>query len=145
MPRRTLCLLLSSGVSLWLGATATARADVTDTRLLAQPATSATHVAFVYAGDLWVARHDGGDVRRLTTDDGLESNPAFSPDGRRLAFSAQYEGNTDVYVVPVEGGVPTRLTWHPGADLVQAFTLDGNAVLFTSGRAVFTARYTQLF
>lgn len=145
MSRRTRCLLLSLGVSLWLVATATARVDVTDTRLLAQPATSATHVAFVYAGDLWVARHDGGDVRRLTTDDGLESNPAFSPDGRRLAFSAQYEGNTDVYVVPVEGGVPTRLTWHPGADIVQAFTLDGNAVLFTSGRAVFTARYTQLF
>ncbi len=119
--------------------------DVSDTRLLEQPALSATHVAFIYAGDLWAARHDGSAVRRLTTDDGVESNPAFSPDGRRLAFSAQYEGNTDVYVVPVEGGVPTRLTWHPGADVVQAFTADGAAVLFTSGRAVFTGRYTQLF
>jgi tricorn protease len=119
--------------------------DITDTRLLQQPAISATHVAFVYAGDLWTARLDGTDVRRLTTDDGVESNPAFSPDGRQLAFSAQYEGNTDVYVVPVEGGVPTRLTWHPGADIVQAFTPDGAAVLFTSGRAVFTNRYTQVF
>jgi tricorn protease len=119
--------------------------DVTDTRLLAQPAVSATHVAFIYAADLWVARLDGTGVRRLTTDDGQESNPAFSPDGKLIAFSAQYEGNTDVYIVPVEGGVPTRLTWHPGADLVQAFTTDGTAVLFTSGRAVFTNRYTQLF
>ncbi len=121
------------------------RVDVTDTRLLEQPALSGTHVAFVYAGDLWVARHDGSDVRRLTTDVGVETNPAFSPDGRRIAFSAQYEGNTDVYVVPVEGGVPTRLTWHPGADSVQAFTTDGAAVLFTSGRSVFTGRYSQLF
>ena len=122
-----------------------AQVNVADTRLVAQPAVSATHVAFIYAGDLWTARRDGTDVRRLTTDDGVESNPAFSPDGRQIAFSAQYEGNTDVYVVPVEGGVPTRLTWHPGADIVQAFTADGGAVLFTSGRAVFTGRYTQLF
>ena len=127
------------------GSESAAAGDVTDTRLLQQPAVSATHVAFVYAGDLWVARQDGTDVRRLTTDDGAESNPAFSPDGRLIAFSAQYEGNTDVYAVPVQGGVPTRLTWHPGADIVQAFTPDGLAVLFTSGRAVFTNRYSQIF
>ncbi|HQX83491.1 MAG TPA: hypothetical protein PKW63_17115, partial [Vicinamibacterales bacterium] len=119
--------------------------DVTDTRLLEQPALSAAHVAFIYAGDLWAASHDGSNVRRLSTDIGVESSPAFSPDGRRIAFSAQYEGNTDVYLVPVEGGVPTRLTWHPGADLVQAFTTDGTGVLFTSQRSVFTTRYSQLF
>jgi tricorn protease len=145
MPRVSSRLLLLLCLCFAVTSTATARVDVTDTRLLAQPATSATHVAFVYARDLWVAKHDGTDVRRLTTDEGLESNAAFSPDGRLIAFSAQYEGNTDVYVVPVEGGVPTRLTWHPGADIVQAFTPDGLAVLFTSGRAVFTNRYTQLF
>ena len=71
--------------------------------------------------------------------------PAFSPDGTRVAFSAQYEGNTDVYLVPVNGGVPKRLTWHPGPDLVQSFTPDGKAILFTSPRAVFTGRYTQLY
>ena len=119
--------------------------DVTDTRLLEQPALSAAHVAFIYAGDLWAASHDGSNVRRLTTDVGVESSPAFSPDGRHIAFSAQYEGNTDVYLVPVAGGVPTRLTWHPGADLVQAFTTEGSAVLFTSQRSVFTNRYSQLF
>src|SRR5262245_21316185 len=92
-----------------------ARVSTTDTRLLSQPAIIATHVAFVYAGDLWSAKLDGSDVRRLTSDDGLESNPVFSPDGTQIAFSAQYEGNTDVYVMPADGGRPVRLTWHPGA------------------------------
>jgi tricorn protease len=119
--------------------------DVHNTRLLSQPAISQDHIAFIYANDLWSAKLDGTDVRRLTSDQGIESNPAFSPDGKLIAFSAQYEGNIDVYVVPVEGGVPRRLTWHPGADLVQAFTPNGAAVLFTSPREVFTTRYLQLF
>src|SRR5215467_7145684 len=119
--------------------------DINDTRLLSQPAISKTNIAFVYAGDLWIADVDGKNVRRLTSDEGVESNPVFSPDGSLIAFSAQYEGNTDVYVMPAAGGVPTRLTWHPGADIVQGFTPDGSAVLFTSARAVFTGRYTQLF
>src|SRR6476469_9743925 len=114
------------------------RANGADTRMLAQPAVSATHVAFLYAGDLWSARLDGTDVRRLTTSEGPVSNPAFSPDGQTLAFSANYNGNADVFVVPVEGGPLTRLTWHPGPDLVQGFTPDGKQVLFTSPRAVFT-------
>jgi tricorn protease len=98
--------------------------NIHDTRMLTQPAISKTNIAFVYAGDLWVADIDGRNVRRLTTDQGLESNPAFSPDGTLLAFNAQYEGNVDVYTVPVTGGVPTRLTWHPGPDFVQGFTPD---------------------
>jgi tricorn protease len=122
-----------------------ARVSVTDTRLLGDPAVSASHVAFVYAADLWVSRLDGTGVQRLTTDDGVESDPAFSPDGKSIAFSAEYDGNRDVYVVPVEGGVPTRLTWHPSSEIVQGFTPDGQRVLFTSARAVFTDRFTQLF
>lgn len=119
--------------------------DINDTRLLTQPAISKTHIAFIYAGDLWVSDLDGKNLKRLTADEGLEANPAFSPDGTLIAFTAQYDGNLDVYVVPVSGGVPTRLTWHPGADVVQGFTPDGSAVLFISARAVFTGRYTQLF
>src|SRR5436189_2278592 len=119
--------------------------DINDTRLLAQPAISKNHIAFIYAGDLWVADLDGKNVKRLTADDGPELNPTFSPDGSLIAFTGQYDGNLDVYVVPVTGGVPTRLTWHPGADVVQSFTPDGSAVMFTSARAVFTGAYRQLF
>ena len=119
--------------------------DINDTKLLSQPAISKTHIAFAYAGDLWIADIDGKGVRRLTTAQGLESNPVFSQDGRLLAFSAQYDGNTDVYVVPVEGGIPRRLTWHPGSDIVRSFTPDGSSVLFISPRSVFTRRYMQLF
>ena len=128
----------------WLSGAAIA-VDTHDTRMLSQPAVSAKHIAFVYAGDLWVANLDGTDVRRLTAHPGLESNPRFSPDGTHIAFSGQYDGNTDVFVVPVKGGEPRRLTYHPSEDLVQSFTPDGTSVLFTSAREVYTLRYRQLF
>ena len=106
---------------------------------------AAKHVAFIYGDDLWVADLDGKNVRRLTSDIGVESNPVFSPDGTVIAFTAQYDGNKDVFTIPVEGGSPTRLTWHPGADTVRGFTPDGKAIVFSSPRHVFTNRYTQLF
>src|SRR5688572_22989364 len=90
--------------------------DPADTRMLSQPAISANHIAFIYAEDLWVANRDGSQPRRLTIDEGLEGSPAFSPDGKTIAFSAEYDGNVDVFTIPVEGGVPTRLTWHPYPD-----------------------------
>src|SRR5579863_1815033 len=74
-------------------------------------------------------------ARRLTSFAGQTSNPHFSPDGKWLAFSAEYAGNSDVYVMPAEGGEPKRLTWHPGPDLVQGWTPDGKSVLFSSTRA----------
>ena len=116
-----------------------------DTRMVSQPAISANHIAFIYAEDLWIANTDGSQPRRLTVDEGIESDPYFSPDGSLIAFSAQYDGNTDVFTIPVEGGIPTRLTWHPGADLVRGFTPDGKRVLFASQRAVFSNRYYQLY
>jgi tricorn protease len=122
-----------------------AEPDVRDTRLLTYPAVSANHVAFIYADDLWIADLDGRNPHRLTSDIGVESHPVFSPDGKVIAFSAEYDGNTDVYSIPVEGGAPTRLTWHPMPDIVRGFTPDGKAVLFSSGRNVFTNRHTQLF
>ena len=89
---------------LLFASTGRAEPDVRDTRLLTFPAVSGTHVAFVYADDLWIAGVDGGNVRRLTSDIGIESHPVFSLDGKIIAFSAQYDGNTDVYTIPVEGG-----------------------------------------
>jgi tricorn protease len=144
--RLVYAIISAAGLILVVSLRASAQGpDINDTRLLSQPAISKSNIAFVYAGDLWVADADGKNVKRLTTDEGVEASPAFSPDGSLIAFSAQYDGNLDVFVVPVSGGVPRRLTWHPGPDVVQGFTPDGSAVLFTSPRAVFTNRYSQLF
>ena len=120
-------------------------ADGEGTLMLSQPAVSADRIAFAYAGDLWIAGIDGGSPRRLTSHIGVELNPRFSPDGEWIAFSGEYDGNTDVFLVPAAGGVPQRLTWHPAADLVQSFTPDGSAVLFASGRNAYTGRHQQLF
>ncbi len=122
-----------------------AQVSTADTRMLAQPAVSASHVAFAYAGDLWTARTDGTEVQRLTTAEGDETNPVFSPDGQWIAFAGNYDGNVDVYVVPATGGEPRRLTWHPGADIPQAFTPDGRHLLFTSSRADYSGRYSRLY
>jgi len=105
-----------------------------EARLLRNPAVSERHVAFVYANDIWIVDRDGGEARRLTTFQGAEGDPHFSPGGDTVAFSGEYDGNIDVYVVPVAGGEPQRLTWHPGEDLVRGFTNDGERVLFASGR-----------
>lgn len=103
------------------------------TQLLRQPTVSASSIVFVYANDLWKVDRAGGDAVRLTSNEGQESNPHFSMDEKWIAFSAEYDGNTDVYIIPAEGGSPQRLTWHPGADIVQGWTPDGD-VLFRSGR-----------
>src|SRR5580698_5365469 len=105
------------------------------TRMLRMPTVSATHIAFAYANNIWIVERSGGNARRLTSFQGATSNPHFSPDGKWIAFSADYAGNTDVYIVAAEGGEPKRLTWHPGADTVQGWTPDGKSVLFASARA----------
>ncbi|APY06926.1 protease [Winogradskyella sp. J14-2] len=103
------------------------------TQLLRQPTLHGDDVVFVYANDLWKSSLNGGTAIRLTSDEGYESNPHFSNDGKLIAFTAQYDGNVDVFVMPAEGGEPKRLTYHPGGDFVQGWTPDGK-VLFRSGR-----------
>ncbi|MEJ2187523.1 MAG: protease, partial [Gemmatimonadota bacterium] len=129
--------LLGVGLLIGLAAAPThTRAQASGpTRMLRSPTVSATQIAFEYAGDIWIVDRNGGSAHRLTSFQGEETNPHFSPDGRQVAFSAVYGGGTDVYVVPAAGGEPRRLTWHPDADLVQGWTPDGKNVLFTSGRA----------
>ncbi len=145
-PRRS--IILVSLVLLPLVVTPAAAVDVQNTRLLSAPALSERHVAFVYAGDLWIAERAGLEparARRLTSHAGREFGPRFSPDGETVFFSAEYDGNVDVYAVAAEGGVPRRLTWHPAADVVLDVSPDGAAVLFRSQRAVHTRRFFQLF
>lgn len=115
------------------------------TALVHSPTVSDTNVAFIYAEDLWVANLDGSNPIRLTIDEGVESNPVFSPDGKTIAFTGNYDGNQDVFVVSATGGTPKRLTYHPGADFVLDFTPDGSKVLFGSQRTIHTRRYAQLF
>jgi len=83
-------------------------------RLLVQrPALGRTDIVFVYGGDLWSVSREGGVAHRLTSGPGVETSPAFSPDGTKIAFTGEYDGNVDVFVMPAAGGVPKRLTWHP--------------------------------
>ncbi|MCH8967432.1 MAG: PD40 domain-containing protein, partial [Planctomycetes bacterium] len=91
-------------------------------------------IVFTYEGDLWRVSTQGGDAVRITHDPGLERSAKFSPDGTMLAFTAQYDGGTDVYVMDARGGVPTRLTYHPASDRVLGWFPDGAHVLFRSRR-----------
>lgn len=92
-------------------------------------------VVFSAEGDLWKVSTAGGTAMRLTVHDGNEAFARFSPDGRWIAFSGEYQGNLDVYVMPSEGGEPRRLTFHPGRDEVVAWKPDSSAVVFRSRRA----------
>jgi tricorn protease len=112
--------------------------------MLRDPDVGSNHIVFVHANDLWLVGRDGGDALRLTSSEGAENRPAFSPDGRWIAFSGQYGGNTDVFLIPANGGEPRRLTWHPGSDVVQGWTADGR-VLFQSGRDGQPTRVAKFF
>src|SRR5690349_16566919 len=116
-----------------------------DARMLRQPTVSATQIAFVYGGDIWVVPKTGGVAERLTSARGEESFPKFSPDGTRLAFTGAYDGNQDVYVIPARGGDVTRVTYHPAIDRVAAWYPDGSALLIASSRTSETNRYDKLF
>ena len=99
------------------------------------PTLSRTQIAFEWGGDIWIVARSGGQARRLVTGYDLEGAPYFSPDGTRVAFTGNYDGNLDVYVVSASGGEPRRLTFHPGADVAVGWTPDGKSVLLRSGRA----------
>src|SRR5262245_3323881 len=82
-----------------------------EARLLRFPTTHGDRVVFTYAGNLYTVSTAGGVARRLTSHDGFEMFARFSPDGRQLAFTGQYDGNTEVYLMPADGGKPKRLTY----------------------------------
>src|SRR5258707_3914834 len=116
------------------------------TKLLRFADISKDKVVFAYAGDLWIASREGGAARRLTSHVGDELYPKFSPDGKWIAFTGEYDGNPDVYFISAECAEPKRLTFHPGNDMVLAWPPAPKHILFLSDR--FSAppgRYTKLF
>jgi tricorn protease len=120
------------------------------TRLLRQPDIHGDTVAFVYAGDIWLAPANGGDARRLTSDEGMEYFPKFSPDGRWIAFTGDYSGSRQVFVISVDGGAPRQLTFYNdvgnlpprgGIDnRVLDWTPDGKHILFNPHRLPWSDR-----
>ena len=126
-----------------------------DTKLLRFPDLHGDQVVFTYAGDLWIASDEGGTARRLTTHPGLELFAKFSPDGQWVAFTGQYDGDEQVYVIPTAGGMPQQLTFYPaigplpprwGYDHhVHGWSTDGKSVLFRSLRDGFDLADTRIF
>ena len=117
--------MLPLALALVAQATQSASQPTPEPRLLRQPAIYGDTVVFVHAGDLWVTSVGGGPTRRLTSGPGSESRPHVSPDGKTVAFTGQYDGPPNVYVVPLAGGEPKRLTYEPQGDAVLGWTPDG--------------------
>ena len=128
----------------WVAVVAVADVARAETRLLRFPDLSGESVVFCYGGDLWKASTEGGTAVRLTAHPGQELFPKFSPDGKWIAFTGQYDGDEQVYVMPSTGGVPKQLTYYPAAgplpprwgydQQVYGWTPDGKRVLFRSLR-----------
>ena len=122
-------------------------------RLLRYPAVSKDAIAFVYAGDIWIVDLGGGTARQLTSHEGQELFPRFSPDGQSIAFTGQYDGRRQVYVMPVSGGTPRQLTFYNdvfsiplrgGIDnQVLGWTPDGGNVLFNAHRTPWSDRNSR--
>lgn len=119
--------------------------DPEDMRLLLYPDIHGDSIVFTYAGDLWTVSSRGGQATRLTASTGYQSQAKFSPDGKTIAFTGNYDGNNDVYTVDARGGEPVRMTWHPGYDRVIDWQPGGEAVRFQSRRESRTGRDLQLY
>ena len=125
------------------------------TKLLRFPDVHGDKVVFTYGGDLWLASTSGGSATRLTAHPGLELFAKFSPDGKWIAFTGQYDGDEQVYVIPVSGGVPKQLTFYPARgpltprwgydNQVYGWTPDGKSVIFRSGREYFDLGDSRLY
>jgi tricorn protease len=140
-------------LAVWISLT-TAPA-LAQTKLLRFPDVHGDKVVFTYAGDLWIAPITGGTATRLTAHPGLELFAKFSPDGQWIAFTGQYDGDEQVYVIPVSGGVPKQLTFYPARgplperwgydNQVYGWSPDGKRVLFRSLRDAWTLDVDRLY
>ena len=129
--------------------------ELPEGRLMRFPDIYKDKIAFSYGGDLWLVASAGGIARRITTHPGLELFPKFSPDGKWIAFTGQYDGNSNVYVIPAEGGDPRQLTFLPDVtavsermgpnNMVVDWFPDGKRILFLSRRDTFNTWFGRLF
>ena len=116
-----------------------------DARLFQYPDVSESHIAFTYGGDIWLVAKEGGTAIKLTSPKGTESFPRFSPDGKTLAFSGNYDGNTDIYSIPTMGGIPQRITHHGMSDRLMDWYPDGRYILYTSSMNSGKQRFSQFY
>ena len=109
--------------------------------LIQYPDISDDNICFTYGDDLWLVPKSGGDAHRLISPIGRETSPKFSPDGKTLAYQANYDGNTDIYTMSINGGVPSRVTGHGMNETLLGWTPDGQHLIYASSAAV---SYTHL-
>ena len=128
---------------------------VKDVRLLRMPDINNDLIVFVYAGDIWSVSAEGGEAKRLTSHKGLELFPKISPDGKFIAFSGEYSGSRQVYVIPANGGLPKQLTYYNDVgvmpprggwdNVVLDWTPDSKKILFRSNRTPYGQRNGKYF
>jgi len=128
---------------------------INDARLMRFPDINKNLVAFVYAGDIWTVNSTGGEARHLTSHEGMELFPKISPDGKWIAFSAEYSGSRQIYIIPSEGGLPKQLTWYNSVgvmpprggfdNVVLDWTPDSKNVMIRANRTEFGERNGKYF
>ena len=116
-----------------------------DARMIQFPDVSKTQIVFNYGGDLWLVSKTGGTAIKLSSPAGQEVFPRFSPDGTQIAYNANYDGNTDIYVIPTNGGIPQRVTNHGMADRLVDWYPNGNSLLFASSMNSGKQRFNQFY
>ncbi len=116
-----------------------------DARMVQYPDVSATQIIFTYAGDLWLVPKTGGTAVRLSSPVGTEYFGKFSPDGKSIAYNANYDGTTSIFVIPAGGGNPVAVTNHGMADLLMDWYPDGESLLFSSSRESGKQRFSQFY
>ena len=136
---------LAIGLALFAMATPGTLEAQVNARMLRYPDVSQSHIAFVYAGDIWTVPKTGGTAQRLSSPRGEESFPRFSPNGRQIAFSGNYDGNQDIYVMPAFGGDPVRVTHHPFSDRLLDWFPNGESILYASSMESGRQRYRQFY
>ncbi|MFY9151592.1 MAG: PDZ domain-containing protein, partial [Prolixibacteraceae bacterium] len=126
-----------------------------EARLMRYPDINKNLIAFVYAGDIWSVDANGGEARRLTSHSGMELFPKISPDGKWIAFSGEYSGSRQIFVIPSNGGTPRQLTFYNSVGLMPPrggfddvpldWTSDSKTILFRANRTSFGERNGKYF